>query len=141
MTALCRTTLSCYEGFKPNSLVPTSNAWGSDNRTVAFRVKNKSPGGNYIENRIPSASSNPYLVTIGSLIAGMDGIKRNLQPKSDPYKGNIYKAKEMPIGIESLPETFENALQNLQEDELFVRELGDGFIKAFVACKKNEIEK
>jgi len=104
-------------------------------------VKNSSPGGTYIENRIPGASSNPYLVTIGCLIAGMDGIKRDLQPKSDPYKEYLYKAKELPSDIENLPETLERALQCLQEDELFTRELGDVFMKAFIACKKNEIEK
>jgi len=89
--------LNCYERCKPNTFAPTTNSWGYDNRTVGFRVKNSSPGGTYIENRIPGASSNPYLVTM--------------------------------------------ALQCLQEDELFVRELGDVFMKAFVESKKDEIER
>jgi len=117
LTALFCPTSNCYERCKPNTYTPTNNSWGyNSNRIVAFRVKNQSPRGSYVEDRIPSASSNPYLVTIGCLIAGMDGIKRNLQPKSDPHKSNFYKAEELPHGVENLPESLEKALQCLQED-------------------------
>ena len=51
------TTMNCFERFKPGTFAPTNNAWGFDNRTVGFRVKNGSPGSTYIENRIPGAGS------------------------------------------------------------------------------------
>ena len=141
LTALFCITTNCFERCKPMTFAPTNNSWGYDNRTVAFRAKNDSPSHTYLENRIPGAGSNPYLVMTGCLIAGMDGIKRNLQIKSKPYHGNLYKAKELPEGVEHLPENLDEALRHLQDDKILCDELGDVFIKAFVALKKNEIEK
>ena len=123
------------------TFAPTNNSWGYDNRTVGFRAKNDSESHTYLENRIPGAGSNPYLVMTGCLIAGMDGIKRNLQPKSKPYSGNLYEAKELPDGVENLPGNLDEAVQHLQDDKIISSELGDVFVKAYVAIKKNDHEK
>ena len=141
LTALQCITMNCFERCKPGTFAPTNNSWGFDNRTVGFRVKNGSPSSTYIENRIPGAGSNPYLVTAGCLIAGMDGIKRNLQPKSKPFKGNLYEVKELPEGVENLPSSLKEALKCLKEDEVFVKEFGEYFMRAYTVIKTAEIEK
>ena len=141
LAALFWANMNCFERCKPGTFAPTNNSWGFDNRTICYRVKNDSPSVTYVENRIPGAGSNPYLVTTGCLIAGMDGIKRNLKPKSEPYKGNLYEVEKLPEGIESLPTSFEEALRYLQEDEVLSKELGDVFIKAFSVLRNDEIKK
>ena len=133
--------MNCFERCKPGTFAPTNNSWGFDNRTVGFQVKNGSPSSTYIENRIPGAGSNPYLVTAGCLIAGMDGIKRNLQPKSKPFKGNLYEVKELPEGVENLPSSLEEALECLKEDAIFANELGKYFMRAYTVIKKDEIKR
>ena len=141
LAALCCITTNCFERCKPYTFAPINDSWGYDNRTVGFRVKNDSPSGTYLENRIPGAGSNPYLVMTGCLIAGMDGIKRNLQLKSKPYSGNLYEAKELPEGVENLPGSLEEAVQHLQDDKILSEELGEVFMKAFTALKRDEIER
>ena len=130
LTALFCITTNCFERCKVSTFAPTNNSWGYDNRTVGFRAKNDSESHTYLENRIPGAGSNPYLVMTGCLIAGMDGIKRNLQPKSKPYSGNLYEAKELPDGVENLPGNLDEAVQHLQDDKIISSELGDVFMKA-----------
>ena len=141
LMALQYLTVNCFERFKPGTHVPSDNSWGYDNRSVCFRVKNLSPSSTYIENRIPGSGCNPYLVTTGCLIAGMDGVKRNLQPKSEPFIGNLRKSGHLPEGIERLPDSLEQALRCLKDDEVFVGELGDIFMKAYIALKEDEMRR
>ena len=141
LAALFCITTNCFERCKLHTFAPTNDSWGYDNRTVGFRIKNDSPSYTYLENRIPGAGSNPYLVMTGCLIAGMDGIKRNLQLKSKPYSGNLYEAKELPEGVENLPGSLEEAVQHLQDDKILSGELGEVFMKAFTAIKKHDVEK
>ena len=140
LTALFCVTTNCFERLKVNSFAPTNDSWGYDNRTTCFRVKNEGPSGTYLESRIPGAASNPYLVMTGCLIAGMDGIKRDLQLKSKPYPGNLYEAEELPEGVEDLPGSMEEAVQCLEKDKILSEELGDVFMKCYPSLKRAEIE-
>jgi len=131
-------TYNCYERCRPNSLTPMNNSWGLDNRTCTFRVKNHGPKTTYMENRMPGAAVNPYLLAAGCLIAGMDGIKRDLRLKHPPYKGEA-SLQDM-VAEDKLPRTLSDALECLTEDKLFVQELGDTFLKAFSAMTQDEIK-
>ncbi|XP_066933585.1 lengsin-like [Clytia hemisphaerica] len=121
--------------------VPSNNTWGYDHRGVRFRIKNYSPSCTYIEDRLPGAGCNPYLVTTGCLIAGMDGINRKLPLKSEAFFGNILEAAGLPLGAEKVPESLEKAIEYLKEDQVFVNELGDVFMKAFTALKTAEFQR
>ena len=52
-----------------NVFAPTNATWGMENRTVGVRIKGVRGANTHVENRIPCAASNPYLVMAG-LIAG-----------------------------------------------------------------------
>ena len=62
-----------------------------------------------------TASSNPYLATAAALFAGMDGIRRKLEPP-EPFEGLIY---EQPAAEECtpLPRTFDAAIEALDGDD------------------------
>ena len=147
LACLALTTYNCYqcfrnqdEGFDTGPMLSMNSAWGYNNRTVGFRVQASNPKASYIEYRIPGAAVNPYLMMAGILIAGMDGIKRSLALEDAPFDGNISKASPSSPYFD-IPRCLADAVGALQDDCLFVKELGEDFIEAFVTLKKNEIER
>ena len=98
---------------------------GTDDRTCAYRVKNSGKENTYIEDRLPGATVNPYLYLAASIIAGLDGIERQLEVKSEKEESN-------------LPKTLPDAIKCLRNDEIMVRGLGIKFVEMFSAIKLTE---
>ena len=87
-------TVNSYKRFQPGSWAPTAVAWGSDNRTLGYRVVGHGAG-TRVECRIPGADANSYLAFAGTIAAGLYGIRHRLQLE-DAYAGNGYEAKDLP---------------------------------------------
>ena len=140
LMCLSALTPNCYERIKPGECLfaPVNNSWGFDNRTVTFRLKNKQSSKLYVENRMAGAAVNPYLLVAGSIIAGMDGIKRKLKLDTEPSMKDIFKTTDVPDNSKPLPTTLPSALECLLRDEVFVGELGPQFIKCFSASRRSE---
>jgi glutamine synthetase len=136
LTALLAPTINCWKRYKPDSFAPANITWGIDNRTTAIRAKAFKDDRTYIENRIGTGSSNPYLVMAAVLAAGIDGIKRKLEPPA-PHWGLADRLADVP----QLPTRLEDALDALERDEVIRDALGAEFIKLFVAVKRFEIAK
>ena len=142
LACLALPTYNCYKCFNKeldDPMLSMNSAWGYDNRTVGFRAKIMNSRASYIEYRVPGAAVNPYLVMTGLLIAGLDGIKRNLDLEEASYDG-VFSQEPRSSPFFNLPRSLEEALDHLQEDSLFVEKLGKDFVLAFVTLKKNEIE-
>ena len=145
LACLALPTSNCYESYnafpkEDDPMLAINNGWGYDNRTVGFRAKIESQKTSYIEYRVPGAAVNPYLLMAGVLIAGIDGIKRNLELDDKAYEGSIMMKEPSTSPYFDLPRSLEEAIGDLQSDSLFVEQLGKDFIEAFVTLKKNEIE-
>ena len=67
-------TVNSYKRFQPGSWAPTAVAWGSDNRTLGYRVVGHGAG-TRVECRIPGADANSYLAFAGTIAAGLYGIQ------------------------------------------------------------------
>jgi glutamine synthetase len=132
LTALCCPTLNGYKRFTPDSFSPYERSWGYNNRTAAIRVPAAPPV--RIENRIPGADANPYLVLAGTLVAGLDGVREGLEP---PPPASATDGVDRP----SLPLSPAVALRALEDDNVFVDALGEEFVRAFTAVKRRELEK
>ncbi|XP_066920853.1 lengsin-like [Clytia hemisphaerica] len=144
LSALYWATNNCVERCQTKKeihFVPVNNSWGFDNRSVCYRIKNYSVRRTYIEDRLPGAGCNPYLVMTGCLIAGMDGIKRKLPLKSEPFVGMMLGVQDLPSGIDKVPESLPEAMKCLEEDSIFCEELGEVFMNAFKPLKKAEFER
>lgn len=76
-------------------------------------------------------AANPYLYILSQVIAGSAGMAAKLAPP--PADDAPYTA-ERPTLPKSLPE----ALDALDKEPLFRRELGDIFVDYFVALKRSE---
>ena len=134
-------TVNCYRRLKSYGHCPKLD-WGFDNRKSSFRVKQGQQYSTYIESRVPSSACNPYLVTAATLVAGIDGI-RNQTPLPeacedlfDPTKGR--KSREEVK--DPLPESLEEALDELQKDEVLKEGLGEELLRWFVDLKKKEVQ-
>jgi glutamine synthetase len=110
--------------------------WGYEDRTAAIRIKGGKAGSTHVENRIPCAASNPYLVAAGMLAAGIDGITRQIDPPA-PTEGIAYADENAP----KLPTSLEESLAALEADATLREYLGEEFIQLFTAVKRFEIEK
>ena len=129
--SLLAPNVNSYRRLIRDHAAPINAHWGYDNRTVGLRVPDSTPESRRIENRVPGADANPYLVVAASLACGLLGMMDQLEP-SEPVTGNAYN---MPY---DLPRTLEQALRALRDCTPLREILGERFVRAFNAVKENE---
>lgn len=108
------------------------NAWGFDNRTIAFRVVGHGDSLR-IEHRYPGADANPYLAATAILAAGLDGIERSLDP-GPPFVGNAYEDPELP----RTPESLLDALRTFEASEFVAETFGKEIVEHYAAHARGE---
>lgn len=114
---------------------PAFISYGDNNRTAMVRV----PYGR-LEFRLPDSGSNSYLVTAAIIAAGLDGVEKKLNP-GEPRNINHYKLSldELDeLGIDTLPQSLNEAIEELDQSTLFKDQFGEGFIKEFIDIKRME---
>jgi glutamine synthetase len=136
LAAVLAPTINCCKRYQPNSYAPNSISWGHENRSVGIRVKAWRGKGTHIENRMACGSSNPYLVAAASLAAGLDGIRRKIEPP-EPISTNAYKLDN----LERVPRTLEEGLEALRADEALLELLTREGMQTFIVDKQYEIAK
>jgi glutamine synthetase len=142
MTAVTNPTTNSYKRLVPHYEAPINIAWAVHNRSALVRIPNKAGKNNAIdiEARHPDPSANPYLTFAVLIHAGMDGIKKKIDP-GDPIEKNIYgmNKKEMnKYKIQRLPRTLHEAIEDLESDAIIQRALGSHAADAFVEIKEQE---
>jgi glutamine synthetase len=131
-TVFATPTVNGYRRFRVNSLAPDRAGWACDNRGAMIRVLG-GPGdpATRLENRAGEPAANPYLFILSQVVTGLAGIEGKLAP---PPPDDAPYAADRPLLPKSLPE----ALDALENEPLFRRELGDIFIDYFVKLKRTE---
>jgi glutamine synthetase len=129
-------TVNGYKRFKPHSLAPINVSWTFENRGSLLRIIGQ-PGDlhTHIENRAGEPAANPYLYMASQVIAGTDGITREL-PLEEPTTGDPYVAEKPP-----LPRNLYEAIAALDESTLFRGVLGDGFVDYITRLKRFEMDR
>ena len=92
---------------------PIYTDWGWQNRTTTVRV---AAGGRF-EYRGVDSSCNPYLTVASLLRAGLDGVRRKVDP-GPPQQGNMYDLLAEGAQIEKVPDSLGEALEALSKDEV-----------------------
>jgi glutamine synthetase len=127
------TTVNGFGRFAPRALAPRAVLWGRDNRGAMLRVIGAAGDADTrIENRIGEPAANPYLYIASQIVAGLDGLQRQLTapPASDdPYADDALM----------LPTTLGAALDALAADDLASNAWDAGFLASFVAAKRSEL--
>jgi glutamine synthetase len=139
MMALLNPTTNAYRRIHEEALVPTLASWGHDNRLTMVRVPRERGGATRAELRVGDGASNVYLATAAALFAGLDGIKRELEPPP-PIKGLIYEQPEAE-NCAPLPRTFEAALDALEADEYLTECMGAELVRVFREIKGAELSR
>ena len=114
---------------------PAFVSYGDNNRTQMVRTA----GPGHLEDRTISAACNPYLAFAAYVSAGLDGVRRKLDP-GEPYRENLYDLGIDEIrrrGIRLLPQSLAEALDELQRDEVVKGSLGVIYDE-FVDLKRGE---
>ena len=115
------------------SWAPQDASWGGDNRTVLVRV----PGPGRIEIRSPDGAANPYLLPAALIAAGLDGVRRKIDP-GPPATGRDRIPDASAENGRSLPANLLDALRAFQADSVLTGLLGEGFVRAYLRVKRAE---
>ena len=114
---------------------PAYISYGDNNRSSMLRC----PGGR-VELRLPDGGCNPYWTTAAVIAAGLDGIDRELDP-GEPQNINHYSKTRHELdalGVDVLPQSLAEAIDELEKDALFADQLGKGMVAEFAALKRME---
>jgi glutamine synthetase len=132
-------TVNSYKRLVPGFEAPTRIAWGYRNRSTMVRVPyfNGSEKAARIELRCPDSTISPHLGIAAILAAGLDGIKRNLEP-GKPVAANLFRSSS---DVKSLPISLRESLTLLDQSHLMRNELGDTAVEAFVTLKMQDWNK
>jgi glutamine synthetase len=139
LMALFNPTVNAYRRLNPEALVPTRVCWGHDNRFTFVRVPRERGSATRVEIRVGDGSANPYLAYTAALAAGLDGIRRGLEPPA-PLSGFIYELPEEEIGP-PLPSTLPDAIAALEADDLLVAAMGEELVSTFKKIKQYELNR
>ncbi|MCX8186462.1 MAG: type I glutamate--ammonia ligase [Sulfolobales archaeon] len=147
LAAIVSPTTNSYKRLVPGYEAPIYLVWSKSNRSAAVRVPLYYKGdndGKRVEYRIPDPSSNPYLTISASLAAGLDGIKRKIDP-GDPVDEDVYHMtaeRKRSLGVRELPRTLWEALDELESDNEFLRyAFPKELIETYVELKRSECVK
>ncbi|EOS76940.1 MAG: type I glutamate--ammonia ligase [Lachnospiraceae bacterium] len=142
MTAITNPLVNSYKRLVPGYEAPVYIAWSSTNRSPLIRIPASRGAGTRIELRCPDPSANPYLALAVCLRAGLDGIVNQIEPPAS-VDLNIFALSEeekKKLGIEAIPGTLIQAVNELEKDELIRDVLGRHVSTKYIEAKKKEWE-
>ncbi|MGB3635137.1 MAG: glutamine synthetase family protein [Rubrobacteraceae bacterium] len=135
-----------YQRLGPGVWASAYACYGPDNREAAVRISSPMSGAeaatSTVEFKPSDVTSNPYLALAALLSAGMDGMDRGLEPGEpilvDP--ATMGDGERDALGIEPLPASLDEALDDLEEDEFFVEALGEPVVRTHLAVARAQAE-
>ena len=126
-------TINSYKRFAPDSIAPRRNAWGVNNKTVAYRVVLDDAAHARIEIRVPGADAHPHLVLAAMLAAGRAGIEHALAPTA-PCSGDAADAAT-PAGA-AFPTDLSAAVTHWRQSALAAKVFGAAFVDAYARSRE-----
>ena len=130
LLALTNPSTNSFKRLVPGFEAPVNSFFSIGNRSACIRIPKyaNTPEQKRMEFRSPDATCNVYIAMAAQLMAGLDGIRRKLDPRKlglGPFDMNIFAlSKEERSHLKSLPESFSEALEALGKDHDFLLEGG-----------------
>ncbi|MDK1030592.1 MAG: glutamine synthetase family protein [Planctomycetia bacterium] len=135
--------VNSYKRLVPGYEAPVYISWARRNRSALVRVPMYKPGKEKAiraEFRCPDPACNPYLAFAVMLAAGLRGVQENYE-LPEPVEEDIFKMsadERADRGIESLPGSLAEAIEETEASELVREALGDHILDKFIENKKIE---
>ncbi len=145
LTAVCCPTVNSYKRLVPGFEAPINIMWSRRNRSALARIPLYYKGPEFAshkraEYRGVDPSCNSYLAFSCLLMAGLDGVKKKIDP-GDPVDEDVFKLtpeRRRALGIRELPTTLRDALEEMKSDEVIHSALGSHIFDAFIEYKTND---
>jgi len=142
LLAITNPTTNSYKRLVPGFEAPVNLAYSQGNRSASIRIplSGTNPKAKRLEFRCPDATCNPYLAFAAMLLAGLDGIKNQIDPGAS-LDVDIYELSPEELAkVPSTPGSLTEALSNLEKDHDFLLQGGvftEDFIKTWISYKLN----
>ncbi len=150
IASLCAITNPSTNSFKrlvPGFEAPVTVGYATSNRSAVIRIPAyaKTPKERRFELRNPDATCNPYFAYAAILMAGLDGVKNQIDPHENgwgPYDFNLYTlSDEEKAKLHGLPASLPEALTALEADHDYLTAGGvfpEELIRNFIKGKRAE---
>jgi glutamine synthetase len=145
LTALTCGSVNSYRRLAPQMWSSAYTCYGMDNREAAVRVcspmRDDPAASVNVELKPSDSTANPYLALGACIHAGLDGIRRKLEPP-DPVNvdpATLTDEQRLAAGAHRLPDSLGAALDALEADDLLMDSLGDLRRRAYLAVKRSEV--
>jgi glutamine synthetase len=148
LVAITSPTVNSYYRMVPGFEAPVYIAWSRGNRSAIVRIPindKLSRDSKRIEFRAPDPSCNPYLAFSAIVAAGLDGMRKKIDP-GDPVDENIYKmsdSRRNDLKIKSVPGSLEESVASLKSDHLYLTNtcFNDECLETYIGLKEDEISR
>ncbi|HYV81119.1 MAG TPA: glutamine synthetase family protein [Streptosporangiaceae bacterium] len=145
LVALTCGSVNSYRRLAPQMWSSAYTVYGMDNREAAVRIcspmRDDPAGSVNLELKPSDSSGNPYLALGACIHAGLDGIRRKLDPGEavnvDP--ATLTADQRRAVGAHRLPASLAEALDALEADELLMESLGDLRRRAYLAVRRSDV--
>src|SRR6266487_3549117 len=146
LVALTCGSPNSYQRLLPHYWSSAYGVYGFDNREGAIRIpslfRGREASSSNLELKPSDHSGNPYLAMGALIAAGLDGIQQSIDPgppvEIDP--GNYSDEERERLGIRRLPISLNEALDELERDEVLTEALGPLLATSYIAVKRAEID-
>ena len=140
MCAVTNPLVNSYKRLVPGFEAPVYEAWSAFQKNSLIRIPNAKGGHREIELRSPDPAANPYLALALCLMAGLDGMEKQILPPAplDQAAEAMGEEEKGKLGIASLPSTLWEAVSLMEQDPFIRSVLGDDFVERYAEAKKSE---
>ena len=145
INAFANSTTNSYKRLVPGYEAPVMLAYSARNRSASCRIPYvANPKARRIEIRFPDPMNSGYLIFAALMMAGLDGIKNQIDP-GEPSDKDLYDLPpEEEKNIPTVCHSLDQALDALDGDRDFLKAGGvftDDFIDSYIALKMGEVTK
>ena len=141
-------SVNSYRRLVPGTWSSAFTCYGPDNREAAVRVASPYKGQEMqtvnLELKASDNSSNPYLSLGATIAAGLDGVANDLMPEEGQFVDidpvSLSEEERDQRGIRRLPSTLEEAIKELEGDQMLIDALGPELSASFLTVRRSDQE-
>jgi len=138
LTAINNPLINSFKRLNPYYVEPVLAAWSEQNRETMLRLPAQRGDETRLILRSPDPTANPYLVLACSLVAGLDGVSRAMEPPPMLKEVKDIKLLHREIG---LPGNLAEAVLALAKNDLIRANIGEYISRRFIKAKEKEWER
>lgn len=147
LSAFANPSTNSYKRLVRGFEAPVSAVFATSNRNAAIRIPAYvDESETRLEYRPGDAAANPYLFLSAMLLAGIDGVFKNLSPEKynfGPFDGALPDPKVFKNKIKMLPADLAEALDCLDKDNEYLKYGGvfdEALVRQWLKLKRAELE-